>query len=1456
MKLHIPTSLRKALLTCMAAAMTPSFAGFAASGSFVAGSAVVISLCAQQAEAALTTRKSQKKEGGENVTYSGRIFTIVNPTANQDLSTASYKYDSQLFPEQAYRGSTFTVVANTFYSVTNAPSEQMFWHSFYSDGEFGQTIRFTESCNTSLNWTGLYVGGFIVESGATANITGNGGGRNIFLQGATGTECNITAHGSMTFTTTDTSFYLRFTQDGVIRVARGSSVILDGYRFEVGNGNTQANVIIKGIDGSAGSVSANNVISLATNSSLTVSEGAMLTTSNGSEGDGVLKLDGGTLNIQATRSDPEDPESELNTVSIQRLQVDGGKSGTLVGNSYTIQNVTLGTDEEGATLSVNSGRGQINGLGGSGTVEVSGSLTHLSATSDGEHPFTGRVSVSDGATLELGATLGEATIELGGNSRLSLSQAIENKIFVRDGFIENASNLQGEVTLSMQSGSIDLTGMDAQYLHFEENAGSVSGLRRGSTLTFNENDSIVLGADNVTREGGSGTDFVRFNGSGSVNFSENGKLTIDIDADVAKNMDGKYVLWISNGSIDGDTMQKLIDKGLIQFDGQLVDMVCTLERQGNTGFRLLIDGNTKGIWYASNRSDIENFDWGKDLYDRKSWKGVYVDKDMDVSLEATAEENHIEIPHLKGDSGKTLSLKNTGSDSLTVELSNDDYDSGNLTTSGNSEMKGEIEVGDNVRVEKTGPNRLTIGGNIRSNGELALKEGNLLLEGTRNSIGILSEGDTNARAVVDASLTVNGSLTLTQKSTLEKGTIINGRGTLSLEQGLELKGASRLEGSLTINFNSSVSELITGKEASVGSLSGSGTRGSLYLGEKGENLAEGGNLTISGGKTGSFGGALNGAGTISVTGNADQKFSGSGNQAINFRVGSQPQPVDPETPEDNPSPRAAGADAGTLRLSGKEAKYGNVEVLGTGKLVVGPSAEKNSNVKVSGLTLKSGSGLELLIDSNDLIDRDVNNLAEPLHADSLSVEKGARLEVQFAERGTSLLPDEDLNVRLLEGSVEIVKAVEEREGVYQPGDVFADSDLKLDSVFRLYYNDLKVEFRDNGVYLSGTAIHGNPLTQTANTVNSKAGATLLWGARDVLQSESADPTLAGVMDYVMQNVNSAPAEVNHLMSAVVGSTVTALGAAQRDSMRRQLSRIRQHSNTLGLTPGYQYDEMPYYHTWIEGTGSYSHLRSDGDASGYEHEAWGGSFGIDADVTEHTSLGMSVTALYGNLDAEANDTATGHLDSYYLSGIMRTQVGRWGHTFIVAGGIDRAKLDRTVSYPADTYATKGTTHGWSLGAVYEITYDIPIGEEQDSLIQPLVNLSYIRSSMKGYNESGPTAMNLCVDDQVWDTATLGIGARWIGSLAETVLERRVQVELSAMVLQDMGDSQGSADISLQAAPGARQTIYGAEYGRTAVQAGVALRVPVSDQALFYLNTDAEFRQGNTSWQASVGVRYDF
>ena len=59
------------------------------------------------------------------------------------------------------------------------------------------------------------------------------------------------------------------------------------------------------------------------------------------------------------------------------------------------------------------------------------------------------------------------------------------------------------------------------------------------------------------------------------------------------------------------------------------------------------------------------------------------------------------------------------------------------------------------------------------------------------------------------------------------------------------------------------------------------------------------------------------------------------------------------------------------------------------------------------------------------------------------------------------------------------------------------------------------------------------------------------------------------------------------------STVTSLGIAQRDSLRDQMGWIRNRVAQMGVNPAYVHEDMPYFHMWMQGTGSYAKLDTRG-----------------------------------------------------------------------------------------------------------------------------------------------------------------------------------------------------------------------------------------------------------------------
>ena len=64
------------------------------------------------------------------------------------------------------------------------------------------------------------------------------------------------------------------------------------------------------------------------------------------------------------------------------------------------------------------------------------------------------------------------------------------------------------------------------------------------------------------------------------------------------------------------------------------------------------------------------------------------------------------------------------------------------------------------------------------------------------------------------------------------------------------------------------------------------------------------------------------------------------------------------------------------------------------------------------------------------------------------------------------------------------------------------------------------------------------------------------------------------------------------------------------------------------------------------------------------------------------------------------------------------------------------------------------------------------------------------------------------------------------------------------------------MGLLGTPGLLQRVRGAKVGRTAVQIGAGLSVPVGTRGTVFVDGNADIRDGASSLNGSIGYRYDF
>ena len=1161
-------------------------------------------------------------------------------------------------------------------------------------------------------------------------------------------------------------------------------------------------------------------------------------------GDGVvLKADGGTSLFKFSyTNDLVLMNATVGAEGALNARVEQAGTGTLVltqDNTATgTLTITSGTVQLGNGEGTGSWVGQITGAGALIVNRAGGSpVLELNAANN----YQGGTTLNGGTVKALGAgSLGTGNVSVNGGSVLDMNnQAIANNITITKGGLQHAGAYAtaGGVTVNAEanSGDIDLGGLSGDKVGGINTATAgtaITGLTGNLTLTGN--NSLHVGANNTTyAAAGDQKSLLQFNdtATGTVSFGGDASdltLHMDIDTDILiamRELESVGIL-LTDGTITG-----LPSSDLVAWLNQHLTFNATLESlgfgiKGVEGGSIIISGRTDQIYISSVDGSTVT-----EIPALNSYAQVIVDTNLTLNFDVpAANTDKTIIRHLSSGTGSTgnLVVNAAGDGSLDIELANDLDDSvfnGNLTVNG-----------DGADLIKTGEKTLMLNGNVNTSNAVVAREGTLALNGSANNIGTLTlssasadepvrvviGGTTTATLADDAEggslqISAGGTLKTAGDSTLDQATTISGAGRLNVQEGssLTLAGEAGLFGT-SVTLNGTLSLSGTG-EKSILALSGAGT-----LALNGNALS----VTSASAVNGSFSGTLDGEGSIDVSGKVTQVMqTGSSTYDLGVHGG------------------------GTLVLKGTSAApaldYRNVTVGASGTLrieAIGNGAgDPNTTLNVGSVDFQSGSMTEFVYNLS---------AADPfgsamLTADSITIGNGAGFTLANMTGNTGLGTYDNLDGVVLM-TADAIDGMAEGESM----------SVGTSGLFAVYYKDATMVREGNNIVLNATVQQDNIFKPAVNSHNSGAGSELLWGARNNLDATSQLGQVMNAISTMVTGSNPDLAGASRALAAVAGSTVNALGTAQKDALRDQMGWIRNRTTLMGVNPAYVNDDLPYFHMWMEGTGSYAKLDTRGDESGYQLTTWGGTVGMDVDLSDHFTMGAAFTANYGDLTASAADSADGHLDSYYANLFGRYQSKRWAHTLILTGGWNDAKLNRTVNYGEGSYRTQGNTNGWGFGAMYELTYDVYLNEDKSSILQPLANASVVTTHMDGYTETGAGNAGLNVGKQEWTTGTVALGGRWMGLVGSNIFGREALAEFRVNADQDMGDRRGETNVALLGNPGFMQSVRGAKVGTTALQIGAGLSVPVGTQGTVFINGNADFRDGANSVNGSVGYRYDF
>lgn len=374
------------------------------------------------------------------------------------------------------------------------------------------------------------------------------------------------------------------------------------------------------------------------------------------------------------------------------------------------------------------------------------------------------------------------------------------------------------------------------------------------------------------------------------------------------------------------------------------------------------------------------------------------------------------------------------------------------------------------------------------------------------------------------------------------------------------------------------------------------------------------------------------------------------------------------------------------------------------------------------------------------------------------------------------------------------------------------------------------------------------------THNGKAGVALMT---DVFlnsrpQKDVPDGALASILNAV-----DAGTATDRDMAAVAGASTAALGMALSGDVERQLRAIRNRSlagNDASTTTlvdeksGMMSAEAPArFFAWVNAEGNRAEQNDDSTAAGYTLTSWGGTVGAGMQVNNQLTLGLALTAMYGDLQSDGPDYLKGDMDTTYVSAFARYNRGKWSHAFIGTAGTMEADYKRS----AMSYSNTGDTDGTVFGLMYEVSREFELGNL--STLSPVLNIAYRHTAVDSYSESGADAA-LNVGKQSMDTVTVGAGARYAAVVGQQTLNRACGFEVRALVKYDLGDRQSTTSTGFTGYA-TRAGIESAELGAFGVELGAGISVPVGTGSIF-ADGAVELRSVYTNFNATVGYRVQF
>ena len=1148
------------------------------------------------------------------------------------------------------------------------------------------------------------------------------------------------------------------------------------------------------------------------------------------------------------------------------VTVNGGSTLTVLedAEAKTLDNMGTVKVSSGKTLKVEGVA--VNDLQAlAGTYELEGSALSMGAATNGRYVV--QVSGSSSLSLAKGAQ-GTYDVHLAEGSTLALSaDGFAGQLNLRlsgSGTLTGVAGAAAAVSIddspAAGNGAFDLGGVDVTDLCLTHlSAGSqVSGIGGSGALTLTGESSIVLGDAMQKSEG------AMLKTDRKLTMADGATLHIDVNGIISavENADGNEVAYyLTTGDLSS------LPEGALVFDATLSALKwnVTLGQDGALRFAQILDTAPGNVYVSSNQNSGSAWDASQgNIYESVGgYDAVLADADTLIDLRGA------EVPQEYEQDGLTIHnlVGNNAQASLSIIGESAKASRVTLTNTLGSEQRKMLEnmLGNGIKIVDS----LTFAGNIE------LTDVQLQIKHVDPDMGGVGKAD--ATTVVQGNLTVNGD-----------GGLLMTSGVLRLE------GAENNLGSGDVSFAGNDGQLVVAKGKAL-TLSGAvvaetgvldTARTEHILMEKSARLVLAEGASVGAGVTLGNEDAA-GIGCIAVMGSRVQVDAGSRLAHVDLQV----QGAMDITPE-----RTRQADAGAAwelaglsgsgAISSAASKDMAFTVAGSDHTFSGNLENYHGTMSFAASSytqyfsgVKGGSNWNVTNRDGGRVVFDLagNGGSNALTLGKLTLERGSDtsilLDLTSATAPTGLLVNEleaTTDATLTVGHHDGLATIKGKDGeavtlavISIAGDdhdfarVKDGVTLKLSGIRNA--EEVFFSYSETDKVLSLVTLINEAATEYAAYAterNSLAGARMLWAVEN---SYLAGGDLAA-LDETVYTLLSAPqrrdkanlTKANRILAAAAGASLSVLGQAICDDVERQLHSIRNRSTTLS----YVGDSKQAVDVWINAESNYNRLHAEGLMPGYKINSRGGTVGAAAAVGKNTGVGLTLTAMYGDLSSDGPDLLKGDMDTCYVSAFVSTTQKAWRHTLLATVGQARVDARRTVNYGGGSYSAGVDTDGTMFGLMYEVGYSIPMNEACSVLLQPIANVSFRHSRLNGFNETGSSNARLRVSAQEQSCVAFGVGARMQGELGSDAWNHSGLFELRALMKAYAGDSSGEASVAFSHERAIRQTVESASVGSFGIELGGGISLPLCTDCVFFADASVELRNGYTNANASVGINISY